>query len=83
MARFSGGLENSPHASLAWLATHFNMQTVWDTLLSSKHLSRKFHLDLCFLGEISSSHLSDPLDLQLKHFTDGLRVFIRLRDLFP
>jgi hypothetical protein len=27
--------------------------------------------------------LSDPLDLHLKHFTDDLRVFVTLGDLFP
>jgi hypothetical protein len=27
--------------------------------------------------------LSDPLDLQLKHFTDDLRVFITIGDSFP
>jgi hypothetical protein len=27
--------------------------------------------------------LSDPLDLHFKHFTDDLRVFITLGDLFP
>jgi hypothetical protein len=27
--------------------------------------------------------LSDPLNLQLKHFTDDLHVFVTLGDLFP
>jgi hypothetical protein len=27
--------------------------------------------------------LSDPLDLQRKHFTDDLRMFVTLEDLFP
>jgi hypothetical protein len=35
------------------------------------------------LGEICASLLSDPLDLQLKQFTDDLHVFITLGDLFP
>jgi hypothetical protein len=30
-----------------------------------------------------SRPLSDPLDLQLKHITDDLRVFVTLGDLFP
>jgi hypothetical protein len=30
-----------------------------------------------------TSLLSDPLNLHLKHFTDGLRAFVTLRDLFP
>jgi hypothetical protein len=27
--------------------------------------------------------LSDSLNLHLKHFTDDLRVFVTLKDLFP
>jgi hypothetical protein len=41
MARFSWGAIKGPHTSLAWLATHFTLQTLWDTLLSSQPLSSK------------------------------------------
>jgi hypothetical protein len=30
-----------------------------------------------------TSHFSDPLDLHLKHFTDDLRIFVTLGNLFP
>jgi hypothetical protein len=46
--------------------------------LSSKPLSLKLHSNLSFLVEICASLLSDPLDLQLKHFIDDLRVFLLL-----
>jgi hypothetical protein len=82
-ARFPWGAIKGPHASLACPATHFNMQTLCDTLLSSQALSSKLHSNPSFLGEIWGSLLSDPLNLQLKHFADDLRVFITLGDSFP
>jgi hypothetical protein len=83
-ARFPCRTIKGPHASLAGLATQFNLQTLWGTLLSSQHLASKLHSNPSFLGEIWASLLSDSLDLQLKHFTDDdLRVFITLGDSFP
>jgi hypothetical protein len=76
-------LSPPPHASLARLTTHFNLQTLWDTLLSSQPLSSKLHSNLSFLGEMWASLLSGPLDLQLKYFTDDLHVFVTLRNSLP
>jgi hypothetical protein len=52
-------------------------------LLSSNSLSLKLHSNVSFLGEISTILLSDPLNIQAKHFINDLRVFISLRDLSP
>jgi hypothetical protein len=82
-ARFPSGAIKGPHASLVGLATQFNLQTLWDTLLSSQPLSFKLHSNPSFLWEIWASLLSDPLDLQLNHFTNNLCVFVTLGDSFP
>jgi hypothetical protein len=80
---WGGGGYKRPPCSLAQLATQFKLQTLWDTLLSSKLLSLKLHLNLRFLGEILASISSYPLNLQLKHFINDLHVFVTLWDLSP
>jgi hypothetical protein len=52
MNRFPWGAIKVPHACLAHEATHLNLQTLLDTLFSSKSLYLKLHSNLSFLGEI-------------------------------
>jgi hypothetical protein len=58
-ARFPWGAIKGPLTSLARLATHIDVQTLWDTFFSSQPLSSKLHSNPSFLGEIWASLLSD------------------------
>jgi hypothetical protein len=78
-----GAIKGSPcPPSLPWPLYYFE-NTLNQYFLSSKPLSFKLQSNPSFLREIWAIPFSDPQDLQAKHFTDDLRVFVTLGDLSP
>jgi hypothetical protein len=84
MRRFLlGAIKAPPPCPLCLFGHLLHLQTLWNSLLSSNLLSLKFHSNPSFLREIWATLLSDPQNLQAKHFIDDLRVFVTLGDLSP
>jgi hypothetical protein len=82
-ARFSWGAIKVPPCLSSTVGHSFHIANPLRHSLELPTFSSKLHSNSSFLGEISASLLSDSLDLYLKHFTDDLRVFIALGNLFP